>query len=448
VTDTAKPAGPWVTFKESPRPVRFLLLGVCVNQFGAFLQAFLVLYLAHRGFSDGRAGLALGTYGVGAVIGVLLGGRLTDRLAPRPTIILSMVGSALLTGAISFLGYYPAILAVVLLAGAMTQAYRPAAAALLTGMVPKERQVMVMAMNRLALNLGLVVGPLLAAALISVSWNLVFWMDAATSLLYAAVAIFLLPASPPTPKDGGKEEAAAASRGRGVFADRRFTVFLVSMLTNALVHIQLLAVLPLALHDAGYPTVMYSTVLVLGTCIMVSSELLVTKATQRWPAYRAASLGSMLLGIGMVGYGLRGGIVVIVAATVVNEVGQMIAGPTVFAWPAKAAPEGMAGRYLGRALGMFGLGQALGPMLGLLAYQYLGRSFWCLCGLMGVISALLCQYAMQLQAAAAGSAGLRRPIARSPVSTTVPRWAPQPGSQPLPQVEDVSRPAGAAGRSQ
>jgi hypothetical protein len=268
---------------------------------------------------------------------------------------------------------------------------------------------MVMAMNRLTLNLGLVVGPLTAAALISVSWGLVFWTDAATSLMYAAVAVFLLPASPLAPPEGEKE-AAAADHGRGALADRRYRVFLVSMLTNALVHIQLLAVLPLALHDAGYPTVVYSSVLVLGTCLMVSSELLVTKATQRWPAYRAASLGSMLLGIGMVGYGLEGGIVLIVAATVVNEVGQMIAGPTVFAWPAKAAPEGMAGRYLGRALAMFGLGQAVGPMLGLLAYQYLGRSFWCLCGLMGVVSALLCQYAMKPPAAAGASA---RPMTAS-----------------------------------
>jgi predicted MFS family arabinose efflux permease len=411
VTDTATSAGPWVTFKESPRAVRFLLLGVCVNQFGAFLQAFLVLYLTHRHFTAAQAGFALGTYGVGAVIGVILGGRLTDRLSPRPTIILSMAGSATLTVAISFLGYYPGILAVVLLAGAMTQAYRPAAAALLTGMVPSDRQVMVMAMNRLALNLGMLVGPLTAAALIRVSWNLVFWMDAATSLLYAAVAIFLLPTTRPAPGTQADPGSAPARRATShpLLADRRYAVFLTSMLTNGLVHIQLLAVLPLTLRDAGYPTVVYSAVLVIGTCIMVSSELLVTRATQRWPAYRAAALGSLLLGMGMLGYGLRGGIIMIVAATVVNEVGQMIGGPTVFAWPAKAAPDGMAGRYMGRALAAFGLGQAIGPMLGLLAYQCLGRNFWWLCGVMGVVSALSCRFAMRPQPLAGSTTEGARP---------------------------------------
>lgn len=396
-------AGPWVTFRESPPAVRLVLLGVTVNQLGAFLQAFLVLYLVHRGFTDAQAGLALGIYGAGAVTGVLGGGRLTDRLQPRTTIILSMVGAATLTATVSVLGSYLAILVAVFLAGAMTQAYRPAAAALLTSMVPPSRQVMVMAMNRLALNVGMLVGPFAAAALASVSWNLIFWVDAATSLLYAAVATFLLPSGRRSSGDDAAERPTPAStaRSRPMLADRRFVVFLASMFANALVHVQLLAVLPVTLRDAGYPTVVYSVVLVLGSCLMVSSELAVTRVTQRWPAHRAAAVGSLLLGVGMLGYGVRGGLVLVVVATVVNEVGQMVGGPTVFAWPAKAAPDGMAGRYLGSALAMFGLGQAVGSMAGLFAYQQLGRSFWWLCGVLGVAAAAMCRHALRPAPAAA-----------------------------------------------
>ena len=82
IVATTDSAGPWVTMKEAPAAARFLLLGVAINQFGAFLQAFLVLYLVHRGFSSAQAGFALGGYGIGAVTGVLLGGALTDRLTP------------------------------------------------------------------------------------------------------------------------------------------------------------------------------------------------------------------------------------------------------------------------------------------------------------------------------------------------------------------------------
>ncbi len=399
---TADSVGPWRTFKESPVAVRFLLLGVTVNQFAAFLQLFLVLYLVHRGFTLGQAGVALGGYGIGAVIGVIVGGGLSDRLTPRVTIVVSMLGAAFFTVVVTLLGSYLAIVAVVVLAGAMTQAYRPAAATLLTGMVPASRQVMIMAMNRLALNLGLMIGPLVAAALVAVSWNLIFWVDATTSVLCAAVALVLLPAPARVAAAEGAPARAAGDGGEGlgryraIVSDRRFVVFLTSMLTNAMVHVQLFAVLPLTLRDEGFPTVIYSTVITIGVIVMVTSELQVTKATQHWPAYRAGALGSLLLGIGLIGYGLPGGIFMVVAATVVNEVGQMIGGPTVFAWPAKAAPAGLEGRYLGSALATFGLGQAVGPVLGVLLYQHLGRNFWWLCGAMGIISALSTRYSMRL----------------------------------------------------
>ena len=51
--------------------------------------------------SEGRAGLALGAYGAGSVLGALLGGRLADRLGRRTTMTLSMLCAAALTISIS-----------------------------------------------------------------------------------------------------------------------------------------------------------------------------------------------------------------------------------------------------------------------------------------------------------------------------------------------------------
>jgi hypothetical protein len=268
------------------------------------------------------------------------------------------------------------------------------------------------------MNLGFMIGPLVAAALATISWNLIFWVDATTSVMCAAVAVLLLPRAALAPtapsaadpgsagsaasagSDGAVGSAGGRSLYRSLASDRRYVVFLSAMVTNALVHVQLFAVLPLTLRDSGFPTVVYSMVITIGVIVMVTSELQVTKATQHWPAYRAGALGSLLLGIGLVGYGLPGGIVMIVAATVLNEVGQMIGGPTVFAWPAQAAPPGMEGRYLAGALAAFGIGQAVGPVLGVAAYQYLGHSFWWLCGAMGIVSALTTGYSMRLRPAA------------------------------------------------
>ena len=58
--DDEAPVGVLDALRATPTTVRYLLGGVLVNQLGAFVQTFLVLYLTHRGMSGGTAGLALG----------------------------------------------------------------------------------------------------------------------------------------------------------------------------------------------------------------------------------------------------------------------------------------------------------------------------------------------------------------------------------------------------
>jgi len=142
VADTAVDSGPAhagvaQTLREMPRAARFVLLGVFINQFGAFLQFFMVLYLTHRGFSGTQAGIALGGYAIGAIIGVLSGGGYADRFGARTTIMFATGASAIFTVSVVWLNSLPAIVVAVALAGAVTQAVRPAASSLLLRIVPE-----------------------------------------------------------------------------------------------------------------------------------------------------------------------------------------------------------------------------------------------------------------------------------------------------------------------
>src|SRR5262249_11830146 len=107
---TGAGAGALATLRDTTPAARALLAGVVVNKLGAFIQVFLVLFRTARGFSGVQAGLALGGYGAGSVLGVLAGGALTDRLGPRRTILASMAGSAALILAILYLPGYPGLL--------------------------------------------------------------------------------------------------------------------------------------------------------------------------------------------------------------------------------------------------------------------------------------------------------------------------------------------------
>jgi MFS family permease len=382
-------AGVAQSWRETPAAVRVVLLGVFITYFGAFLEAFLVLYLLDRGFSAQQAGVALGAYAVGTIVGVLFGGGLlNDRLGPRWTIMVSMGASALLTLSVTALDSFAAIVVAVTVSGALAQASRPAVSALLLGLVPAARQVMTMAMYRTAFNTGLMIGPLVAAYLSTISWDLVLWLEAVTALTYVVIAAFVLP------RNENTEQAEKPPPGERVgyllvLRDTRYAAYLVLMLANGLVHVQAIAVLPLMLHQAGYATWAYSTLAVVTTGLLISTELFVTKTTQTWPAWVAVLGGWVLLVVGRGAWGLPGGFTVLVAAAVIGIAGQIIGGAQAFAYPAKVAPPGAVGRYIGSAHAMFALGYAIGPPVGVLLWTQMGNAFWAFCPVFGLVIGVL-----------------------------------------------------------
>lgn len=411
--NSADDAGILATWRDSPLASRALLAGIFVNRLGAFIQVFLVLFLTNRGFSEVQAGTALGVFTTGAVLGVIVGGAMTDRLGPRSTILLSMIGGAALTVAILYVHNYGALLAVVLVVGLVGGAYRPAASTLLSELTPKHRQVMIFAMYRLAYNLGNTAAPLIGAALVAVSYNLLFWGEAAAALGYGVIAALALPrrrgAGATAEAAGPAGDAAAEHRRSGyaaVLADRRFVLFLFALLVNAIVYVQYLSTLPVAMSAAGLGTSWYGLVVALNGVIVITCELLVTKVVQQWQMRIVVLAGFVLLGAGMSVYALPFGLAVFVAGTLIWSLAEIIAGPTMFAYPAMAGPERLRGRYIGAANAMFGVGSASGAVIGLAVWNQVGEAVWPLCGLAALVGLV------------AGWSGIRPSVAAKETAVT------------------------------
>lgn len=339
-----------------------------------------------------------------------MGGSLSDRLGPRSATLVSMVGTAVLVLGVLYARNFALLLVVVILLGGIGVVYRPAAAALLSELTPQHRQVMIMALYRLALNVGTTAAPLLGAALIAVSWNLLFWGEAAAALGYAVIAAFAVPrravsaepaaASDPAASDAAASDAAASKKRElhgflVVLSDRRFVLYLFALLINAAVYWQYVTVLPLAMRAAGLITAWYAAMVALNGGIVISCELLMTKVTQRWQPRIVVMLGFALLGAGMGLYSVPLGVGIFVAGTLTWTLAEIIAGPTVFAYPAMVAPEGLRGRYLGASQAMFALGVAIGPVAGVTVWHLFGRAVWLWCAAACVIGLLCARFGMR-----------------------------------------------------
>ncbi|TCO23501.1 putative MFS family arabinose efflux permease [Kribbella steppae] len=396
MTTNDESTGIWATIKEAPVPVKALLVGVFVNKLGWFLQVFLVLFLTtSKGFTPVQAGTALGVYGGGSVIGLIIGGSLSDKVGPRAAVMISMFGMAGFVLAIAYVPSYTAVVVVVALAGAVGQFYRPASAALLTELTPKNRQVMIFAVYRLAMNLGTTAAPLIGAALVAVSWNLLFIGEALAALAYAAVAIVALPKRSAKVVEDTVADQPSAGGYVAVLRDYKYVLFLLCMFINAAIYVQYLAVLPLHMKADGLSTWWFSAVVALNGFIVITCELLVTKVVQNCPARIVAMTGFMLLGGGLAFYALPGGLAIFVIGTLLWTLAEIIGGPTMFAYPGMAAPKPLLGRYVGSAHAMFGLGSALGPFLGVWVWNQSSAQVWVWCGLAGAIGVVLAYFGMR-----------------------------------------------------
>lgn len=378
-------AGILLTLREAPLAVKALLGGVFVNKLGQFVQIFLVLFMTKHGFTNFQAGTALSVYGVGGFAGVLIGGTLAERLGARGATVLSMTGTAALVLGVLYVRNYPALLVIVLLVSAVGTLYRPASAALLSELSPPERKLMVFALYRLALNLGTTAAPLIGVALIKVSYGLLFWGEALTALAYAAIAMVALPPRVrPQPTDSAEPDAAEAGPGGGylaVLADWRFALFLLALFVNSVVYIQYVAVLPLAVPAAGEKISLYGALVALNGLIVITCELLMTKLTQNLPSRTVAMTGFALLGVGMALYAVPLGAAMFVIGTLVWSLAEIVAGPTMFAYPAMTGPERLRPRYIASGQVVFNLGIAVGPAVGVAIWNSIGRSVWLVCGL-------------------------------------------------------------------
>ncbi|MBB1159199.1 MULTISPECIES: MFS transporter [Amycolatopsis] len=378
------------------RPVWLLLIGTLINRLGSFLQVYLVLYLTDRGFSTASTGFALGAFGVGTVVGVIIGGSVSDRLGYRHTIVGSMLVAGVLTVALPHLTNIAAVVGVVGAVGLTSQAYRPAASALLIDLTPPERHIMVFAAYRLAYNVGTVAGPLLGALLITYSYEAMFYCNA-----IALVAFGLLAFSLPKHSDvahaapsGDPEAAAEQSPDRpgrppsylAVLSDTRFIVFNIAMILGGMVYIQSISTLALHVTASGHSPGFYAALLSINAFVITCLELPITRFVQRMTDRATVAVGNILVGAGMMLYLAGPSAAVLVIATLVWTAGEMVGTPTITAYPGRIAPPRLRGRYIALSEFATQVGYAAGPALGVALWAVWPAGVWWLCGVLTVVA--------------------------------------------------------------
>ncbi len=371
-------------FSGLNRAVWLLALTTLVNRSGTMVLPFLILYLTQQqGFEPTDAGKALGIYGLGGVLGSYLGGWLCDRMSPRRV----MVGSLALAGVgfivLGRLDARPAILVTIFLLAIVGEGFRPANGAAVATASPPELRNRAFALNRLAVNLGMSLGPTIGGFLAMVDYDWLFVVDGVTSLFAAAVLFVAFHAEDRKPV----EATAVAEPGRSPWRDRPFLVMMGLFFLLALITFQMASTFPLTLRDLyGFHEGRIGLVMAVNTVIIVLFEMVLVHRVGSRDPLKLVGIGGLLFGLGMALLPFGIGFAYAAFTVVIWTIGEMLAFPLSAGAVANRSDESNRGEYMGLYTLSFEGAWVFAPIVGTWVYQTWGaKPLWLGCGAVGVI---------------------------------------------------------------
>ena len=372
---------------------------------------FLVLYLMRElGFPPARAGLMLAVYGASAIVFGPIGGRLSDRIGALPVMRASLIASGCVLLLFPLARSFAAVATMTVLWSGCAEMFRPASLAAITHVVAPEQRKQAFALNRLAINLGMSIGPALGGFLATVSFRAMFAVDAVTTLLAGAVLVL----TPWRAFSGVNSEARTLNGERvgpaTILHDTTFLIFLGGVFLVGIVFFQHESALPLYLVQyLRMSPAFYGMLFTINTLLIVALEVPLNTATAHWPNTRSLIIGCLLFAVGFGALGVIASPAGVVATVVVWTFGEMLLFPAMSAHMAEIAPENRRGAYMGAYSMSLSIALTLGPWMGTQLLASLGPvTAWSVMFVLGGMAALLMAFAVPrahppLAAAAAGS---------------------------------------------
>jgi MFS family permease len=216
---------------------------------------------------------------------------------------------------------------------------------------------------RVANNLGILIGPPVAALLIHLAGWSAFLLGLVTvAAVGAAVTVAALPC---TARTGGTEKPDS-SGVLLVVRDRPFVLLLLSTLLGFAIYVGYETVLPvIAVASYGVAPATWGLLLIIAPLLVVTAQMRLTRATAQTNVGGRLALAMLLMGLPFLILIASHAVAVIAGVIVLFVIGDMVWIPTSQALAADLAPSAVRGTYFGAMAAMTGPAWTLVPFLAL-----------------------------------------------------------------------------------
>jgi MFS family permease len=351
-------------------------------------------YLHDRlGISMTAVGLLLGVPLLAALPFYVLDGIITDRYGRKPGMIAGICFVAVLYTTLAFSGAMWQIAVAISLEAAFGWAlFVTGSNTMIADLVPFARRAEAYSITRVALHIGMIIGPLLAAVVLvrDPTYRSLFLTGAAICIVYVLIVVFVFRET--RPQEARAESSVGETvRGYGhVLGDRRFLAFCAIAFLPLFAFGQIWTILPVMLRNAqGMPAETWGLVVAFYAVSVTIFQYPVIRRLRKADHIVLMGAASLLIGVGLGGAVLvPWGVLTFVCVFVLGQ-GVVLLIPISSTVSAELAPIALRGRYMGTWTLVQMAGYALGPTFGGLAMDRLGERGAALvviaCGALGAV---------------------------------------------------------------
>lgn len=264
-----------ISFTGLSKEAWLLSFIMLINRSGTMVLPFMTLYLTgnemHRSLSD--AGIVMGLFGLGSIIGAYFGGKFSDKIGFYKVQLFTLLFGGIMFIILGQVKSYPLICVCAFLLSLINEAFRPANSSAVAFFSTSENRTRSYSLNRLAINLGWAIGASIGGLLAAYNYELLFWVDGITNISAAVLLFYFLKPVIKLKKEETKE--AEVPLIMSAYKDKTYLWFLVLITLFSCCFVQLFTTIPKYFRDDLFLNERYiGLIMAINGIIIVAIEMI------------------------------------------------------------------------------------------------------------------------------------------------------------------------------
>lgn len=362
-----------------------------INRSGTMVIPFMTLYLTGKemGRTLSEAGIVMGLFGLGAIVGAYFGGRFSDKIGFFNVQLFTLFFGGIMFIILGQIKSYPLICVCTFILSSVNEAFRPANSSAIAFYSLTQNRTRSYSLNRLAINLGWAVGASIGGILASYNYELLFWIDGLTNIGAALLLFYFLKPTGLTPKEKQKDEILPAKQS--AYKDKQYLSFILLVTLFAMCFFQLFTTIPKYFRDGLHLSEKYIGFIMAinGLIIVLLEMVLVYTLEKRKRLVFYISIGTIICSLSYFSLLIPGNAkFVTLLMILLITFGEIIAMPFMNTYWTMRSNEKNRGQYAALYTIAWGIAQTLGPLLcSLLVDASSFTVLFCTMGIIGLFTA-------------------------------------------------------------